>query len=478
MGRKRFHPVPVVATDTVIPLHSLDGNHINASILLYCLLRFDDVLDAEKLRAALQKLLDRDGWRKLGARLRINDTGKYEYHIPQAFNDSRPAFTYSHVNHGVPIAEHPAGSQVPSGQPVGDSPSILPAPPEIAKLASPADGPRTLADYVEHDRPQIGLHVVSFADATLVSISGLHTLWDAMGRKEFLLAWIAVLEGREDEVKPFSGFDEDPLRELGSQPSEPFDLVDRRLSMLQLLVYGLRHKFEQVAHDEDAGVICIPAKFLASLRDEAMAELDGFSARAVVKHTPIRSARTVTLFNALSLRGILADELLPSTDAYVANAISGINTILPARDIAERPLGYTAAKIRQTLGTQTTRDQQEACVALMKETFARTGYPALFGDATMQMVLMTNWSKAKFFDLDFSSAVVGRGDAVEIGGDDVARKPGRPTYVQPVSFSDFSTRYAFNVAGKDANGNYWLYGVLRKKTWARMAEALKRGEYC
>lgn len=72
MGRKRFHPVPVVATDTVIPLHSLDGNHINASILLYFLLRFDDVLDTEKLRDALQKLLNRDGWRKLGARLRIN----------------------------------------------------------------------------------------------------------------------------------------------------------------------------------------------------------------------------------------------------------------------------------------------------------------------------------------------------------------------------------------------------------------------
>jgi len=35
-------------------------------------LRFDDVLDPEKLSAALVRLMELGNWRKLGARLRMN----------------------------------------------------------------------------------------------------------------------------------------------------------------------------------------------------------------------------------------------------------------------------------------------------------------------------------------------------------------------------------------------------------------------
>jgi len=72
MGKKRPQSLPPVATDKVIPLNSYDDNDVNASIVLYFMIRFDDVLDPEKLRAAFEKLLNREGWRKLGARLRIN----------------------------------------------------------------------------------------------------------------------------------------------------------------------------------------------------------------------------------------------------------------------------------------------------------------------------------------------------------------------------------------------------------------------
>lgn len=43
------------------------------SAVVYHLSRFDAPLDAKRLRDALVKLIDRDGgWRKLGARLRLN----------------------------------------------------------------------------------------------------------------------------------------------------------------------------------------------------------------------------------------------------------------------------------------------------------------------------------------------------------------------------------------------------------------------
>lgn len=62
----------VVPTDKVYPVHFWDDTKILRPLILYQLMRVDDALDAEKLKAALVKLLNRDGWRNLGARLRLN----------------------------------------------------------------------------------------------------------------------------------------------------------------------------------------------------------------------------------------------------------------------------------------------------------------------------------------------------------------------------------------------------------------------
>ena len=74
MGAFKSKPVAPakVETDTVIPLHSMDDNQINKSVILNLMLRFDDVLDPEKLRNSLETLLEHGNWRKLGARLRMN----------------------------------------------------------------------------------------------------------------------------------------------------------------------------------------------------------------------------------------------------------------------------------------------------------------------------------------------------------------------------------------------------------------------
>lgn len=65
-------PPPIVETDTVYPLHRQDDQAFYRQMNLVWLLRFEDVLDVDKLRLALAKLLERDGWRKIGGRLRIN----------------------------------------------------------------------------------------------------------------------------------------------------------------------------------------------------------------------------------------------------------------------------------------------------------------------------------------------------------------------------------------------------------------------
>lgn len=61
-----------IPTDSVIPLHRYDDSGANRNLCLEFTMQFDDVLDADRLSGALWKLLEKPGWRKLGARLRLN----------------------------------------------------------------------------------------------------------------------------------------------------------------------------------------------------------------------------------------------------------------------------------------------------------------------------------------------------------------------------------------------------------------------
>lgn len=62
----------IVPTDTVIPLHYWDDTFIMRALVVDLTFRFDDVLDPEKIRNALVRLMEIGNWRKLGARLRMN----------------------------------------------------------------------------------------------------------------------------------------------------------------------------------------------------------------------------------------------------------------------------------------------------------------------------------------------------------------------------------------------------------------------
>lgn len=61
-----------VPTDTVIPLNNYDDTYANRSLAFDFHMQFAEVLDAERLSGALWRLLEKPGWRKLGARLRMN----------------------------------------------------------------------------------------------------------------------------------------------------------------------------------------------------------------------------------------------------------------------------------------------------------------------------------------------------------------------------------------------------------------------
>ena len=66
----KLEQAPVVPTDEVVPMHPFDDivGYRNTSLPWSC--QFKEVLDAKKLRDSLWQLLEKDGWRKMGGRLR------------------------------------------------------------------------------------------------------------------------------------------------------------------------------------------------------------------------------------------------------------------------------------------------------------------------------------------------------------------------------------------------------------------------
>jgi len=64
------HPPTTVVGDDIFPVHMLDNTKTLQDIVVTWTLRFNDVLDADKLHASLLRLLEIGEWRKVGGRLR------------------------------------------------------------------------------------------------------------------------------------------------------------------------------------------------------------------------------------------------------------------------------------------------------------------------------------------------------------------------------------------------------------------------
>ncbi|KAF2427119.1 hypothetical protein EJ08DRAFT_616205 [Tothia fuscella] len=471
-----------VPTDTIIPMHYFDDNSINRNVLLYITLRFDDVLDVEILRSSFEKLLRIGEWRKLGARLRKKDDGKLEYHIPIAYDEKRNGFSFSHVNFEKSIKDHEIASRIPR---VTDYPAVYSHISDFGDLAHRPDGPKKLDDFLYSDEPQLSLHIISFQDATLVSLSWMHTFLDATAMSAVLRAWISVMNGREDEVPPISNFDVDVLASLGTRPKEPFVLADKLLSGWNMVSFSARYISDLMFYKDSQRLFYIPARYVKSMRAEAIQGLTSesettekafgapflsegdimcaFITRMVAKAnygTTNTPQNQIAIMNAFSFRSILSasdSPLIPASSVCLSNAVFVLTAFAKASDILTKPLAFTASAVRKSIIEQGTHKQIEALAALNRTAVESTGRPPVFGDGTTRLVIFSNWTKAGFFNHDFGAAVKGRAEK---------KTTLKPSFVNLAGeSSSLSPRGSWPILGKDASGGYWIQGNLRSVLW-------------
>ncbi|RAL11207.1 uncharacterized protein BO97DRAFT_107057 [Aspergillus homomorphus CBS 101889] len=476
--------VPAVPTDRIVPLRYWDGiPHIRA-FAHDITLRFDDVLSLLKLEESLHALYQIGNWGQLGARLRLNPTGKLEYHIPAQYDDARPAFIFTAMEHGTSINNHRLGFQLPRTS-SSQEPFLAPCAAEFGPLVRDRESPRFLEDWLDSDLPQLKIHVVLFDDATLLTITYPHTLMDAVGRASFLRAWTAVLQGHPEDVPTLQDLSEDPLASLGVENSGlSYIHADRVLHGLGLVRFGLRHMFDLWFHRAEDRVLILPGQFVDRMKQRALKELldsDTSSpvylsesdvllswwVKSVTRALELSPDRTIMSMNMFEVRGLF-DDWFPAGSAYIGNAIFPSYTLHSVPDAIGGSLSALAFENRLALSQHRTKDQVHALASIQRRSLLQT--TPLVGESNLLFMACTNHHKARFFELDFSCAVVRPGIPLT----ERANQLGRPSYVNNIEHcSGYPTTNVLRVIGKDAAGNWWLSCTLREGVWAKISGELK-----
>jgi hypothetical protein len=176
--------------------------------------------------------------------------------------------------------------------------------------------------------------------------------------------------------------------------------------------------------------------------------------------------------NTYCCRSLLADlGHIPSAgSALVTNAVFATLTFLLVRQVLEEPLGFTAFEVRKSLVEQRNIEQLQALDSIQRETLDNTHHPALFGNPSMYMIMISNWAKSKLFEVDFSAAVQKEGLSLKSR----TNLLGKPSSIQGTGTKGYATRNTGVVIGKDAAGNVWCLYTLRKDLWPAVEQQLRQ----
>jgi hypothetical protein len=365
-------------------------------------------------------------------------------------------------------------------------------------------GPEWALDFYEHvnrQEPVIGVHIALFDDATLISIRWAHVVCDFMGIKGLLLAWSMDLDGRYDDIPPFMGAYDDPLKDIGSAPpKEPYALASMKLSP-----EAFKKTYDKyLEHVEEYPIsvrrmLVLPDPILQKIKMDFIGGQGSDTLKVIPKGALfngqfVSDADILAAWAARLCCGILpagdrpvhvmgmyeARHCLPETfpqrkdkpessPVFIANATFSTSTNTTLQALREQPLARTALLVRESVATLTKAPQVHAQLHLLRESYAKDKEnPAVFAAKDAFILVVSNFSKMGFFDsIDFSPAVI------TPAADGRGKSPGKISWHQWTSLEhNTHIRNMFQVGGKDGQGNTWMMAILPPETWTVVEEHL------
>ncbi|KAI0146865.1 hypothetical protein GGR57DRAFT_516703 [Xylariaceae sp. FL1272] len=172
--------------------------------------------------------------------------GRLDYHLPAEFSKERPLFLFSVDKQNMSIDDHPVLAKIPKAN--GERPMAFKEPSAWFRPHTRSHTtPEAFDDWLYNDIPQLSIHVVNFEDATVITVTLLHTLTDFLGLMAFYRAWLQQLHGQEDQIAPYIGYkDKDPLGNLqqGKKPPK-YIYADRVVKGWDLVKFVMRQLWDR-----------------------------------------------------------------------------------------------------------------------------------------------------------------------------------------------------------------------------------------
>ena len=403
------------------------------------------------------------------------------------FDLERPAIGFHHDTFNVGIDEHPLASQLP--KPTPEQPSIQDQHPGFTTLGVPPGTPRCLDDYLHSDYPQLTLHVVSFNDATLVSICWPHIAVDGISLGHIGHAWSLALAGRMSEIPPMLSAGEDPMALAGRDPAftQSHPMEEQQIAGWRMYLFAFYYIFDLLWwRTIESKAIFLPGGYAKQLRRQA---IDSLSEELFVSESdaivawlaiavasalfPKGSNRPLTIGNAYDLRG-RAPSLFPDQGAYIQNAVFPCWATIPATTIHNRDkstIGSIASAVRDSIQEQTTEASIHAQARLTRDALELSGIPPLFGDANQFTVHFASVRADLAEALDFTPAIMSR--RVSQNRDIWPSSPGHPVYyhIKCMSPNNMLARN-YSLISRTSNGDYWIHGNYPSEVWKTMKSIL------
>ncbi|KAI1052350.1 hypothetical protein LB507_007552 [Fusarium sp. FIESC RH6] len=453
------------SSDYVYRTHMMDNVSMLRQMIMAWTMLFDEVLNPEKLHQSLTELLQIGDWKKLGGRLKFgnNTNGHLEIH------STTPTVAFWHKKYDISIEEHELTTSFPKAT---EDPSVHPISPKFWDLILSPDTPKTLKDFTKRDVPMLSLHIVSFEDATIVSISWPHALFDAKGFHHLVQAWSDVFNGNKENVPEIIGAKEDVLYNIAGKSeytSQIPDIESRMLTGFAFVLFVVRFLWTLLTQPTvETRMICLPKKTVDKLHQQALGDFEDAKGDAWVSpndailawfiRTIFRSTtRPISLVTPIDAR-VRLSQLENPKGVYVQNIIlASFTTVLPS--IFQQPLGIQALTCRQDLLDQL---QEPKLLAMLEFSRKRgTAQTPIF--AKSNSILLTTNSRLKadiFAAARFGSAAEKSPGPVYHHADVIIGNGGGPM------------RNLINVQAKDLDGNYWVSGCFTPKEWEKIEKEI------
>ncbi|KNG91514.1 hypothetical protein ANOM_000019 [Aspergillus nomiae NRRL 13137] len=475
------------ADDYIYPVHLLDGAEYQHCILTL-FIKFNDILDAEKIKDSLTRLLEIGDWKKLGGRFRTKVDGRkqskaLEIHVPRKYTAERPAIQFAYEAYNSSIFEHPLGRQLPQSS--NDGVAISPPLDELRPFGHAPGFPMTMADLVDKDAPQLCFKVIGYTDATILAITFCHCTWDVSGLQGFLKSLELVLDGREDEVPPMLGANTDILPELIGH----YDVSHRDAESLN--VPEEKEAMEQPQTSNTAleqRIIRVPLGNMERLHnrvamespmddEEALStyQLDELFLALIVQQIARaqpepRALRLLNVFNArlvvprlAKARGVYSQNLVLLTPQTLSN------------EAATGPMGQIALAQRECFAQSAEPESITRSLHMVLGAIeAELDITRLTDCNDAESVLVNNLVRlSNYIDLDLSSAVVRQGEISATRRNGLGTADSCYLTLPPNSYGMMRV----TTLGSYNGNSCWMIGELPARAWELIYEALDELEW-